>query len=70
MRRALLATAAALTLIGVAGPAVASAGTEVDDKHICVMTDTQKREGYCVKTYGVPVPSVGIPKLPDLPDRP
>lgn len=69
MRRALLAVAA-LSVLAVAGPAAAGgAGLEDDDKHICVMTDTEKREGYCVKTHGLPVPSVGIPKLPDLPGR-
>ena len=67
MTRALLA-ASAVALVAFAGPAAAGGvpGTGVsvedDDRHICVVTNSNKREGYCVTTWGV--------QLPDLPDRP
>ena len=67
MTRALLA-ASAVALVALAGPASAGGGAgsgisvEDGDKHICVVTNSQKREGYCVTTWGV--------ELPDLPDLP
>lgn len=60
MRRTLLASAAALTVLTLAGPATAGGlALEDDEKHICVITNSEKNQGYCVKTYGV-----HLPKLP------
>ena len=66
MTRALLAAAVALAARRSPPPAGA-AGTGVsvedDERHICVVTNSEKREGYCVTTWGV----VQLPDLPDLP---
>lgn len=60
MSRLLLALTTALTLAGFAGAAQAGAPATVDDKHLCVITNSEKHEGYCLKLYGVP----------ELPGRP
>ena len=71
MTRTILGAAAALTLLVVATPAGA-VGSDVpvsgDEKQICVLTNSEKREGYCVSTYGVHVPKP--PQLPQLPQLP
>lgn len=60
MTRLVLALVACLTLAGLSGAASAGALVEVEDHYVCVITNSEKHEGYCVKTHGVP----------DLPDRP
>ena len=68
MHRAILGAAAVLTLLATASPSLANPEllpVKADRKHICVLLDSEKREGYCVETEGV-----NVPKLPDLPDRP
>lgn len=59
MTRTLLATATVLGVV-LAGPALAagSASVNPDEKHVCVLLDSQNNTGYCVKTYGVHLPTL------------
>lgn len=61
MTRLALTLTAVLALAGLGGAAHAGdAAGVVDDKHVCVITNSEKHQGYCLKLYGVP----------ELPTRP
>lgn len=54
MKRLVLALVATATVVGLSGAASAGAPVTVEDKYVCVITDSNTHEGYCVKTHGVP----------------
>ncbi len=60
MHRALLGLAAAFTVVALAVPSAAAepptATVYNDEKYVCVLTNSERNEGYCVKIWHPDLP--------------
>ncbi len=60
MYRALLGLAAAFTVVALAAPSAAgessTATVQNEEKYVCVLTNSDKNQGYCVKIWHPDLP--------------